>query len=305
LGEIDSAATDRGIPVMYLKGCALHALGIYQGGERPMADIDLLVRPADIGAMTGLLEHVGFSARGSSWKHREYERERGAERVKLDVHTHLSERLAGRAVELTDISFGRNGGGLRGYATKAALMRHLLLHMAGNMSTRWVRAIHLYDIARLVAQLTPKDWQEVRSADWPARWCLYPPLLLVSRYFPRTIDPETLAELADTCPALLAHWARRQTLSDVSASNPDLPALPELTWCNSLGTLASYVKTRLVPERDVLDDLRGLAETADFAKDQRWFTMSHPMRIATWMFRRPIRPATLHAVRRGLGYGAT
>jgi hypothetical protein len=305
LREIDRLAIDAGIPVMILKGCALHALGIYQAGERPMADIDLLVRPGDAGMISGLLERAGFLLRGSSWKHREFQRVRGSERVSLDLHTLLSERLAGRPIELPDIAIGMEGSGLRGYATKAALMRHVLLHTAGNMSRRWVRAIHLHDIARLAGQLQPADWQELRSRGWLDRWCLYPPLCLAARYFTGAIDAETVAELAATCPRLLTRWAQRQILSDVSASNPSLLALPELAWCTSLGTLVRYLKMRVIPERELLEGLRGLTETADFAHGQSWFTMSHPKRIATWMFRRPIRPATLHAVRRGLGYEAT
>jgi hypothetical protein len=303
LGEINRLAGDANIPVMMLKGCALHALGIYREDERPMADIDLLVRPGELEAMTGLLHGAGYSRCGSSWKHIEFERGHEAERVNLDLHTRLTERLAGRDFELRGISFGAERGGVRGYATKAVLMRHVLFHAAGNMGRRWVRAIHLHDIARLAAYLEPMDWQELRSRDWPERWCIYPPLALATRYFEGVVDAETLSDLAASCPRRLARWARRQTLSDVSASNPGLMALPELAWCTSLGTLVRYVKMRLVPERDVLDAMRGLTESADFARGQRWFTMSHPRRVATWLFRRPMRPATLHAVRRGLAYG--
>lgn len=305
LREIDALASEAGIPVMFLKGNALLALGIYQAGERPMADVDLLVRPGDAQAVAGLLERAGYSAVGASWKHREFERVRGSERVNVDLHTLLSERLAGRPVEITGISFGAERGGLRGYASQAALMRHVLLHTAGNMGRRWVRGIHLQDIARLATRMTPMDWQELRSREWPDRWCLYPPLLLASRYFAGVIDAETLAELEATCPRVLARWAQRQVLSDVSASNPILLALPELTWCTSWRTLLRYVKQRVIPEHEVLDAMRGLTESAEFARGQRWFTMSHPRRIATWLFRSPVRPATLHAVRRGLAYGGT
>jgi hypothetical protein len=168
-----------------------------------------------------------------------------------------------------------------------------------------VRAIHLHDIALLAARMEPTDWQELRSPQWPDRWCLVPPLLLTSRYFSRVIDAGALDELVATCPRWLTLWARRQTLSDVSASNPRQMALPELAWCRSPTELVRYVKMRLVPEHGELHGFRGLAETTDYGKGQRWFTMSHPMRIATWIFGRPIRPGTLHAVRRGLGYTGT
>ena len=53
LGRIDAEARRSGIALVALKGAALHAIGIYQAGERPMADIDLLARDADVDATTG------------------------------------------------------------------------------------------------------------------------------------------------------------------------------------------------------------------------------------------------------------
>jgi hypothetical protein len=44
---LDNRAHDAGIALVPLKGAALHASGIYTAGERPMADVDLLVRKAD------------------------------------------------------------------------------------------------------------------------------------------------------------------------------------------------------------------------------------------------------------------
>jgi hypothetical protein len=300
LAEVDALSREAHIPVTMLKGCALHSVGIYQPGERPMADIDLLVRESDSGAMSGHLQRIGFVLQDSSWKHLEFARGGPPMAVKIDLHTRLSERLASRLIELPGVELVASVGGVRGYASPAAMMRHLLLHSAANMSTRWVRAVHLFDIAQLAARFDSTDWQELRSRDWPDRWVLYPPLLLVSRYFPGKIQVETLEELAAACHPLLARWARLASLSDVSASNPVTMALPELAWCTSAGTLLGYVKTRLFPDRSELDGFRDLARTSEYGRDQRWFTMSQPARLATWLFRRPVRPATVHAVRWGL-----
>jgi len=283
-----------------LKGCALHSMGVYQPGERPMADIDLLVRASDGAAMSSHLQRAGFVLQGSSWKHLEFARGDPSGTVKIDLHTRLAERLASRVIELPGTDIVGSVGGLRSYSSPAAMMRHLLLHSAGNMSTRWMRAIHLFDIAQLAARFDSTDWQELRSRDWPDRWVLYPPLLLVSRYFPGAVQPETAEDLAATCHPILARWARRMTLSDVSASNPVTMALPELAWCTSIGTLLRYVKSRLFPDRSELDTLRDVARTSEYGRVQRWFTMSQPERVATWLFRRPVRPGTLHAVRWGL-----
>ena len=40
----DERARKVGLPIIALKGAALHAMGVYVPGERPMADLDFLVR---------------------------------------------------------------------------------------------------------------------------------------------------------------------------------------------------------------------------------------------------------------------
>ena len=61
LDAIDSEARCRGIAFVALKGAALYAREIYAAGERPMADIDLLVRPNAVEATAQLLESCGYT----------------------------------------------------------------------------------------------------------------------------------------------------------------------------------------------------------------------------------------------------
>ena len=101
LVEIDSQARRSGLVLVALKGMALHAMGVYQPGERPMADLDLLVQPAELGPADDLLGKLGFAPTVSSWKHREYARTVTEGRIlKIDLHTRLAERLAYRDFEL-------------------------------------------------------------------------------------------------------------------------------------------------------------------------------------------------------------
>jgi hypothetical protein len=51
----------RGVALVALKGAALHAQGIYSAGERPMADLDLLVSEDNMARATELLTELGFS----------------------------------------------------------------------------------------------------------------------------------------------------------------------------------------------------------------------------------------------------
>jgi hypothetical protein len=47
LSALDTAAREHGISLIGLKGAALLAQGCYSGGERPMADVDLLVNESE------------------------------------------------------------------------------------------------------------------------------------------------------------------------------------------------------------------------------------------------------------------
>src|SRR5579859_1764543 len=146
---IDARAREADIPAVALKGAALHALGIYAAGERPMADIDLLVRPEQSAAFARLLASVGYTETHRTWKHRVF---RGADdadpaalgehadnSIKIELHCRIAEVLPRRAVDLTRIVFPETPRpGLNGYRSKAALLLHLLLHNAGALDRKSV-----------------------------------------------------------------------------------------------------------------------------------------------------------------------
>src|SRR5579872_5000379 len=157
---IDVRARAAGLALVGLKGLALHARGLYEPGERPMADIDLLVRPAEAACADRLIEELGFRRTYSTWKHWVYEPREGTSAaafgesahndLKIELHTHIGEQLPLRPVELGEVAFPRiPHPGLNAYRSSAALMSHLLLHAAGVMVLRELRLVHLHDIARL------------------------------------------------------------------------------------------------------------------------------------------------------------
>ncbi len=67
--QLDFLARREGIPFVALKGAALHALGVYDVGDRPMADIDLLVAQIDFETMTRLLKECDYEATFATWRH--------------------------------------------------------------------------------------------------------------------------------------------------------------------------------------------------------------------------------------------
>jgi len=69
LARIEREAQRAAIALVALKGSALYRLGIYRVGERPMGDIDLLVKSEDLEAAVRLLETLRYAEELSTWRH--------------------------------------------------------------------------------------------------------------------------------------------------------------------------------------------------------------------------------------------
>src|SRR5580700_11399557 len=69
LKRIDETSRETRVPFIALKGSALHAQGLYMCGQRPMADIDLLVPPSAASSMSDLLQSLGYQQTFAFWKH--------------------------------------------------------------------------------------------------------------------------------------------------------------------------------------------------------------------------------------------
>jgi len=312
LQQIDSGARRAGIAMVPLKGCALHALGLYTPGERPMADIDLLVREADAIPASRLLQQLGYVESFKQWKHRVF-KPRGAEPpvvlgehrdtpINIELHVRIQERLPVSAVDISEqIHPLRPEAGLNGYPSTGALMSHLLLHAAGNVCNRSLRLLHLHDIAQLSRRMSPDDWNaclDERIAG-PAWWAL-PPLTLAARYYPATIPGSVLDRLRVACPTLLKTVARHQNLTRVSGSDLWLHALPGIEWSRSLAEAAHYIKNRFRPPQEAIRERHDMVRTQLWLRDQPWVTAPQRRRVLTLLTQPVPRMDTMHAVRAAL-----
>ncbi len=315
LARIDAHARRDGIALVALKGAALHSIGVYQAGERPMADIDLLAGDADAASATRLLEECGYDVTVTTWRNWILEpRLRGAvaggglgenadNPVKIEVHTSIRERLPISETDLTQFIFPHAArAGLNEYPSTAALMLHLLLHAAGNMRAHALRLIQLHDIALLAARLGPADWEEVLSArpDGQSLWWTVPPLRLTARYYPAAIPPTVIDAVGVECPWLLKRVARRQGLADVSWSNIKIHALPGIEWSRTTREALRFVISRVWPSRYDRFELRHFATHHPGASEVPWYGISQGARILRWVFTRPPRVQTLLSVRAAL-----
>ena len=311
LQAIDDRATDQRLPVVALKGAALHALGVYAPGERPMADIDLLVRPADAQRAAQMLASLGYAQTWAVWKHQVFEPaqyaataalpvgEHEAYPVKVDLHTHIAERMPLTETAITEWVFPLDPKpGLNPYPSSNALLLHLLLHAAGNMCNRALRLMHLHDIARLAAKATPAEWEALSRAA-PARkalWWALPPLELLNRYQPGLVPPAVLARLRADCPWALRRLCRRASLAQMSYASLAIFAFPGMPWCASLRERLRYMRQRLLPGAEERA-ARRVNAAEQWAVQGPWPHLSQGRRVLQGLVSRPSRQASMYIVR--------
>jgi Uncharacterised nucleotidyltransferase len=309
LQHIDERGRVTGIAAVALKGAALHAIGLYAVGERPMADIDLLVKPADAGRMALLLESLGFYEARASWRERVFtpivERAVGAlgensnNNVKIELHEKICERLPWRITDVTDCIFPTQAHpGVNAYPSPASLMIHLLLHAAGAMAFQALRLLHLHDLAQLSSRMTEADWDQVlaQRRRGGRLWWAYPPLHLAARYFSSHIPSRVLAALADDCPFVLDRISRRRTLYEVSYSYPRVDAFPGVEWAQSIREVLEYAVNRVRPSAEHVALREHSAKSDAWASQSQWVRLSQGRRIVRWVTSRPARAVTMHAV---------
>lgn len=313
LARIHERSHSAGISMVVLKGAALQVAGVYAAGERPMADLDLLVRPADVETAVAVLLALSYRDAGTTWKHQGFDPpgtepravlgEHADNPIKIDLHHRICERLPLTPMDLTDLVFPPHAQpGLNGYPRAAALLVHVLAHAAGSMTHRGLRLIQLCDITRLARHLTAADWEEVlhlHGADCRLWWAA-PPLILTARYFPDTIREDVLSRLERGCPWVLRQITRRRKLAEFSYSHLYIDPIPGVIWARSAAQALRYVSSRVFPTREQRAQIEVVSKTGPWSAEPLWHRQSQVRRILQWLTSRPTRTETLQPVRAAL-----
>lgn len=311
---LDARAREADIAVLPLKGAALHALGVYSAGERPMADIDLLVPEEQVGRCSELLASMNFTETSRTWKNRVFSPretpaagalgEHAGNAFNIELHCHIAEALPKTRVDITTIVLpALLQPGLNSYPSSAALLLHLLLHTAGSTVFGEARLLQLHDIARLMAsmdsgQLAQLPLLAARTPS-PGLWWAFPPLALVNRYY-ACVPAELLQRAAADCHWTLKSAYRRKTLAEVSLSYLWISAFPGIEWARSPRAMLEYALGRVVPDGETRRQRKMNALTQPRVSGGRWSQLSQAERILRWILARQARQATLQPVRAAL-----
>jgi hypothetical protein len=303
-----------GVALVPLKGAALHAAGTYGAGERPMADLDLLVEPANLARLVELMPRHGFVETGRTWKHLVFVAagaptaaplgEHANNALKVEVHTHIAERLPLAAVDVSALVLPADPQpGINPYPTRSTLLLHLLLHAAGAMVLRNLRLIQLEDINRLARLMGPEEWVDLRRRAMrvsdPPLWWAFPPLALTQRYY-RCVPHTLLAESAASCQWWLRRCARRRPLADVSTSALWIRAFPGIAWSRDAREALAYAAERIAPSVATRVQREQFALLQPRVSGGVWSKLSQRQRLRRWMFAPQPRQETLEPVRAAL-----
>jgi hypothetical protein len=312
LERLDRQLRASGAGCVALKGAALRALDLYLPGERPMGDIDLLAVGENLPRATEAILELDYAAANQTARHAIFVARTKGEitgygehpdnSLNIELHAGISEPLPVSAVDIST-ALGAHDvvPGLNPYPDVASLMRHLLIHTAGNIRSHCLRLIQLHDLAVLARRLGTDDWRALLSpAAAGGSWWMLPPLELTARYFKGSIPAEVLAAARETCPPLLRVATSRATLTQVSWSNLRIAALPGICWSRSPREVLRLVRSRLLPKRRALAELQMALEVMPVLNQERWYGEHHAARILRWMFSRPPRVQTIVSVRAAL-----
>jgi hypothetical protein len=315
LARLGQALHDARVGCLALKGSSLRRLGLYRPGERPMGDIDLLALDRDSSRVGRALDSMGYECIADMRRHRIFapREARSALRagehpdnpLKIEVHFRIAEPLPICAVDITAaLARGESYRGLCDYPHVRELFRHFLLHAAGNMRAHALRQIQLHDIALLSARLGANDWS--RLLDTPdshgGSWWMWPVLELTRRYYPDMVPP-VVERFRTVTPRWLRHVSHGMSLTDLSWSNLKIAAFPGIYWARSPAEALRFVRSRVVPDRAALEDLRLASQAQPAMASIPWYGISHPRRIFRWLFSPAPRVQTVLSVQSALALG--
>lgn len=318
LDTLSLALEEAGVAAVALQGAALQGMGLYSGGERPLDGLDILIQDRNLEPAAELLRRLGLAAvpgsqersfAGPSQAPRDALGEHPGHALKVQLHTRLSEPLPLYPIDITRHVFPADAQpGLNAYPSLAVLMADLLLHAAGCMVNRSLRALHLHDLALLAARMDESAWSELlelRTASSPrgAPWWALPPLQMAARYYPGVLPEPVARELASRCRLPLRLLCARQQLSDVSHTRLWADTCPGFEWARSPAELLAYIYGRIRPGQATVLARTQARATLDWAAYNAWARLSQNRRMLDKLVQRPTRPQAMQSVLAALATG--
>ncbi len=251
LGSLLTSLGEQGIQVVVLKGGHLAELVYRNLALRPMWDLDLLVRAADLGRVQNRLRQLGY---GSSWRS-------GEGRACVDVHWTIACPDTRFSIDIDELWSRAQPATIAGVPTLILALEDIVLHLCLHAGYHHAFALGLRplcDIAEtLFRHLDAVDWEAVvgRARSWGVQRCVYLGLRLSHELLDAPVPKEILESLE---PEDVGRWAKRIEQQVFRGNDstyrtvPESNYLPQLWSRRPLRDKAACVLRRVFPSRKEL-----------------------------------------------------
>jgi hypothetical protein len=250
LGELQAlceAAEQRGVVLVPLKGAALASHFYTDPALRPLADLDLLIRPQDGSVLDELLLTLGYQRGTSTERHQVYSCRPQGKIVStrgehpdnprnVELHHRLVETFWGIRYDMTAAAWQGlvTIPGVPGqHLLPDRLLEHLLIHCATDLIACKARLIRLYDMSLVAAHVGAEGWQRmVANAEGHGQQrLLYASLVLAERYVGQIAPRWVSEQLAQGTPAALCQYLAKVPLAHMALTNPVAASIGQkLSW---------------------------------------------------------------------------
>ena len=232
--EIIAGLCELGIETAPLKGARLAPFYYKPSGLRPMGDIDLLVRRADLDAASDWMQAHGYHFYSRSEEDVVYLRGSRLAEVwhpdnvhPVELHFRLREEFGGAGLGWEMDAEAWRDAPLRPFlgvktrlVSPAFLLRHLCAHGSSDLFIHRGKIQQLEDIARVARSLSEDDWCDFTNG-LPSSFARFqfPALSLTARYYVEAIPEAILAQMRSQVKPKLRAWVEGLTLAAASESN--------------------------------------------------------------------------------------
>jgi len=213
------------VPVRFLKGSELIHSYYDDPSNRPMSDIDILIKPCDLPVLAKALKQEGFIRSSDTPKHAVFIRsgnvvttdgEHPDNPIDLEVHTQIVFYLTAVSIDFTRIFWQEPP-----LPPAVVLFLHVAVHAAANMFNGSLRAIQLQDLKLITRKLSAKHWEAITAVSLELKLAgfVYAPLYLAEKHLKAQVPESFFASLEPFVPESLKRYllsARLDTFSLVS-----------------------------------------------------------------------------------------
>ena len=303
LAKILRAASATGLEVVPLKGAVLATHYYGESALRPLADLDLLVRPADEARIAAILGDLGYLPTINTERHRAYAHSTATSVVSttgehpdnprgVELHSALHELFWGISYEMTAQAWER--AALADFAGAPGLLlapdvliEHLLIHAATDLIACKGRLIRLYDLALVAPKVSAAGWQRLvaMAQSQGEERLLYAPLALAEHYLGPIAPTWAMDSLANGVPAQLRTYLRQTGLARLSLCNSAPARMSDkLSWFHPGREQIEAVRAMVCPSprelRQRFPQLRGPFDVTRLYLDHGRRALVWPLRAA-------------------------